>query len=100
MEGEKLSLYSRQSYDQLEILIPWRKERRDIGKELEDTNMGAWLGVKLLGGRVGIYPFIEGIAKAYSKVFVPEDRIWIYLFIRQVFIEYLLCSSIILRAGL
>lgn len=66
MEGEKLSLYSRQSYDQLEILFPWRKERMDIGKELEDSNIGVCLGLKLPGGRVGIHSFIEGIAKAFS----------------------------------
>lgn len=46
-EGEKQSLYSWQSYDQLEILFPWRKERIDIGKELEGSTIGTHFGIKL-----------------------------------------------------
>lgn len=72
----------------------------NIGKEMKGFTTGTYLGVRLLIDKLCICSFVQGNAKSFSQVFVPEGKIWIYSFIKQVFTEHLLGISIILRAGL
>lgn len=48
--GDKSSHYFGQSYDQLEILFSWKKEKMDMGKELESCTIYSYIARSKISG--------------------------------------------------